>query len=58
MSSNAALLREVEEHRALLASSAGEVALAKAELLRRHEDLTLVAVEHSLELERMEVRER
>ena len=58
LSSNAALLREVEERRALLASSPGEVALAEAELLRRHEDLTLEAVEHSLALERLEVRER
>ena len=58
LSSNAALLRKVEERRALLASSPGEVALAEAELLRRHEDLTLEAVEHSLVLERLEVRER
>ena len=58
LSSNAALQREVEERRALLASSPGEVALAEAELLRRHEDLTLEAVEHSLALERLEVRER
>ena len=32
LSSNAALLREVEEHCALLASSPGEVALAEAEI--------------------------
>ena len=41
-------------HRALLASSPGEVALAEAELLRRHEDLTLDVVEHSLALQRLE----
>ena len=58
LSSNAALQHEVEERRALLASSPGEVALAEAELLRRHEDLTLEAVDHSLALERLEVRER
>ena len=58
LSSNAALLREVEERRALLASSPGEVALAEAELLRRHEDLTLEAVDHSLALEGLQVRER
>ena len=34
------------------------MALAEAELLRRHEDLTLEAVEHSLALEGLEVRER
>lgn len=58
LSSNAALEREVEERRALLASSPGEAALAEAELLRRHEDLTLETVEHSLALETLEVRER
>ena len=58
LSSNAALEREVEEHRALLASLAGEAALAEAELLRRHEDVTLETVEHSMALERLEVRER
>ena len=57
LSSNAALEREVEERRALLASSPGEAAFAEAELLRRHEDLTLETVEHSLALERLEVRE-
>ena len=58
LSSNAALEREVEERRALLASSLGEAAFAEAELLRRHEDLTLETVEHSMALERLEVRER
>ena len=42
----------------MLASSPGEVALAEAELLRRHDDFALEAVEHSLALERLEVRER
>lgn len=58
LSSNAALQREVKGRRALLASSPGEVALAEAELLRRHDDLMLEVVEHSLALERLEVRER
>ena len=58
LSSSVALLREIEERRALLASTPGEVALAEAELLRHHEDLTLEAVDHSLALERLEVRER
>ena len=58
LSSNASLLREVEGHHALLASPPGEVCLAEAELLRRHEDLTLEAVEYSLALERLEVRKR
>ena len=58
LSSNAALEREVEEQRALLASSPDEAAFAEAELLRRHEDLTLETVEHSMALERLEVRER
>ena len=58
LSSNAALEREIEERRVLLDSSPDEAAFAKAELLRRHEDLTLDAVEHSLALERLEVRER
>ena len=34
------------------------MSLAKAELLRHHEDLTLETMEHSLALERVEVRER
>ena len=55
LSSIAALQHEVEGRHALLASSLGEVALAEEELLRRHEDLTLEAVEHSMALERPEV---
>ena len=58
LSSNASLLRKIEERRALRAFSLGEVALVEAELLRHHEDLTLEAVEHSFALERLEVRER
>ena len=58
LSSNAALEREVEEQRALLASSLDEAACAEAELLMRHDDLALEAVEHSMALERLEVRER
>ena len=58
LSSNAALEREVEERRALLASSPGEAAFAEAELLSCHEDLALEIVEHSMALERLEVRER
>ena len=57
LSSNAALECEVEERRALLASSPGKAALAEAKLRTRHEDLTLETVEHSLALERLEVRE-
>ena len=54
---SASLEQQVEAHKAALASLKGTPA-EEEELRRREEALALEAVEHSLELERLETRER
>ena len=54
---NATLEQQIEAHRAVLASMRGAPSKEK-EVQKREETLALEALERSLELERLEVRER
>ena len=56
--SNAALEQQIKARRVALAASLGEVSPDEAEIHKREEGLVLDALERSLELQRLELRER